>query len=106
MALAGSVTGDGILVERRKSTRLFSVAFLGLLRDYKEETVEETREWVALTRSAAQTYVDAAAAHPTPTTGTYSYSMAEDKRYVGGTGSYIVKRVETVKAVTDVTPEE
>ena len=105
MALATSVAGDGILVERRKSTRLFSVGFLAVVTNYKEETVEETREWVALTRAAAQAYVDANAAHPSPTTGTYSYSMAEDKRYVGGTGSYTVKRVETVKTVTGVEPE-
>lgn len=105
MALATSVTGDGILVDRRKSTRLFSVGLFSVVTNYKEETVEETREWVALTRAAAQAYVDAAAAHPTPATGTYSYSMDEDKRYVGGTGSYIVKRLETVKTITDVTPE-
>ncbi len=100
MALATSVAGDGILIDKNSITRKFNI-WVGLtLQEWEETTTTETREWVALTRSAAQTYVDDAAPHPS--TGTYTYSMSESQRYVGADGSYSVKRLEEIKTYAQV----
>jgi hypothetical protein len=94
MALANSVTGDGILLDRSKVTRYFGRMALPVAGQYKEEVTEETREWVALTLSAAQTAVDANAQ---PETGQYSYRMSLEERIPR---SYSLQRTLTLRTVT------
>ena len=98
MALATTVTGDGKLVSRQVSTRRYWVGTItGASVEFEETTETETREWVALTRQAAE---DEADANDQPATGTYTYDVQEDNRVIG---SY--KLVRTFQEVTNARVE-
>lgn len=63
MALAGTVTGDGILVSKTKgweypTTQVTKSNDEVWQATYKVEIEEEVREWVALTQTAAVTAVE------------------------------------------------
>jgi hypothetical protein len=85
MALANSVTGDGILVDTDFSSRVYFVAASGQETEeqftgsrWVEIIESETREWVALTKTAAE---DAKAGGIQPDDGgTYTYSVDEYDR--------------------------
>ena len=105
MALNNTVTGLGIVVSSGKTRELRAIERLdpdGIVVGVQFRITEEervTREWVALTREAAQAVVDAA---PQPVFGVYSYSMTEDTRQVGAyklTREYVA---ETEGPLTDL----
>jgi uncharacterized protein YyaL (SSP411 family) len=98
MALASTLPA-GTLIDRAKTTRLFNI-WVGLtLQLWKETTVTETMEYVALTRTLAVATVDADAQ---PESGTYTWTLSESQRYVGGDGSYSVKRMLELKTYEQV----
>ena len=107
MALASSVTGDGYVIDGSIQTRYYTtntnIGGGAVSQTWKEVKTTETREWVAVTRAAADAYVAANTAHPTPGTGSYSYSKSEQDRRVG---SWSVRRMEEVKTVELYVPEE
>jgi len=92
MALATTVTGDGILVDKGTETRILK-DFLGFSYTLTHST--ETREWVALTKAACEDKI----ANPdtAPEGYTYSYRMREENRIVG---SYALTRIKTGKTLT------
>ena len=102
MALA-TVLPAGIIIDRAKTTRLFNLWVGFTLQLWQEETITETTEYVALTRTLATSTVDANA-QPTadPADGTYTWTMNESQRYVGADGSYTVKRMFEQKVYTQV----
>ena len=82
MALATTVSGDGILVSSSKTSNVYSVTSVdGAITFYKETTARETRQWVALTQSAAETTKNA---NVQPATGTYTYEVSEQNRITLG----------------------
>jgi len=99
MALATTLPA-GIIIDRAKTTRQFNL-WVGLtLQLWEEETITETTEYVALTRTLAVATVDANAQ---PESGTYTWTASESQRYVGADGSYTVKRMFELKTYTQVT---
>jgi len=98
MALATTVTGDGILVSRGKDTRAWSVVYLAFgVRNFQEVITREVREWVALTETAATTYVNLNAQPEGD--GEYTYGMSEQDRIVG---AYKVTRSYEYKVTEDL----
>jgi hypothetical protein len=103
MALASESLPAGTLIDRAKTTRLFTTFGVGLSTQlWKETTVTETMEYVALTRTLAVATVDADAQ---PDAGTYTWTLSESQRYVGGDGSYSVKRMLELKTYEQVVEE-
>ena len=107
MALATTVSGDGILVSGGKSTNISQrvserssggspIAWVNI----KEVTERETREWVALTQSAAEGTKDANV-QPGVGEGTYTYDVSEGNRVIG---SYKLQRMFEQKVTTQETP--
>jgi hypothetical protein len=83
MALADSVTGDGILVSYSADINTWQVlAFTGKWL-YTETTSEEVREWVALTEAAAKAAAEAASQSGLTPPAVASYVASEDNRVVG-----------------------
>lgn len=98
MALASSLIGDGILTNSSKVRKPYLYVSLYPLTLVYEDTYEETREWVALTKSAAETAVSAAAQPAgAPDTGQTSWECSEVNRPVG---SYTVRANTTVITYT------
>jgi len=104
MALATTVSGDGILVSGGKSTNIsqrvieFTDGAPSAWVNIKEVTNRETREWVALTQSAAEGAKDANAQ---PAEGTYTYEVSEQNR---PTHAYKLSRMFELKTTTLVSP--
>jgi hypothetical protein len=98
MALATTVTGDGILVSSETNKqKLVLFTDTGTFLFLKTIT-ESVREWVALTQSAAQTAAETATQ---PENGVATYDALEDNRIVG---SYKLVKTTTVTTIEDVTP--
>jgi len=101
MALADSVTGDGILTASSKSSNVYGVSNGAFPVTYfKETNTTEVREWVALTEDAAETVKNA---NVQPPTGTYTYDVAEDNRVVD---SYTLTRSYELKTLAPADPEQ
>ena len=108
MALKNFAAGDNILVGATKATRNLRDAgesFYNLV-----ETIEsEEREWVALTKAAAEgAKNNGSGAGSMSLTGdpgevTYEHSMTEDNRVVG---SYIYRCSANKKSIAFATPPE
>ena len=102
MALATTVTGSGKQVSREVVSRDYIQGFSGIgFWKFRETTETETREWVALTQTAAN---DAADANAQPETGTYTYYVAETNRIVGAYSLTRVYHNTSTEIVTE--PEE
>ncbi len=81
MALANTVTGDGILVSYDAEVREYDVVLVlgSVVRaSYRETKATEIRQWVALTKAAAEGKAQDPATPPEGTT--YSYAVAETNR--------------------------
>jgi len=95
MALAESIVGDGILVSYSADINRYAVS-TGFTEYWAiETTVEEVREWVALTEAAAQAAAEAASQSGLDPGQTASYVASEDNRVIG---SY--KLVKTITGKT------
>jgi hypothetical protein len=106
MALATTVSGDGILVGSGISTNVsqrvseYTNGSPSAWVNVKEVTERETREWVALTQSAAEGAKDANAQ---PAEGTYTYEVSEQDRV---THAYKLSRMFELKTTTLETPDQ
>jgi hypothetical protein len=104
MALATSVTGDGILVSSGVTTNIsqrvieYTDGSPSAWTSIKEVAERETREWVALTQSAAEGAKDTNAQ---PAEGTYTYEVSEQDRY---THAYKLSRMFEQKTTSLVSP--
>jgi hypothetical protein len=99
MALSGSVTGDGILVSTSTDYNKW-VEGTEVRVEVQEITTEEVREWVALTKTAAETTAKAADQLGLAAGAVASYIASEDNRVVG---SYKLTKTITNKTVSVVT---
>lgn len=81
MAL-GTVSGDGILVGVDNAVRRWLVYTAAGVYTYTERQRTETREWVALTKSAAQTAAETASQSGLPAGAVAAYAATEDNRAV------------------------
>jgi len=86
MALADSLVGDGILIDKVAARREFDIWILFTQETWVETTTTETRQWVALTQGAAEAAVAASE--------DFTFSAEESVREVG---SYSVKRIAVTK---------
>jgi len=108
MALATEVTGDGNITASGISTNIsrrvgeYTYGDPSGWVNIKEVTIRETREWVALTQSAAEGAKDANA-QPELGEGTYTYEVSEDNRVIG---SYKLQRMFEHKVTTLETPPQ
>lgn len=103
MALASTVSGDGILVNQSTVVHEFTIIpATGGTVTITETRTSETRQWVAVTAAAAKTWVETA---PTPGEGeTKSRSISESNRVLG---AYTCEEItETVTVDRDYTPPE
>jgi hypothetical protein len=106
MALEGTTLPTGIIIDGGTSTRRFVTLGLGLSQQlWEEATITETTEYVALTRAFAKATCDANAQPAAPDAGKYTWTYSESQRYVGGTGSYTVKRHYELKTYSQVVEE-
>ena len=103
MALATSITGDGILVGTNNNIRVWRFFSIDIIYVNKESTKEETYEWVALTKTCAKAAVDAASQAGLAAGVVASYSAAEDSRTIG---SYKLTKTITYATVFTQTTEE
>ena len=98
MALATEIVGDGILTSVDVNIRVWRVFGFGSIYKYTESIKTEVREWVALTKTIAQTTAEAATQSGLEAGATASYSATEDNRTVA---SYkLVKTIEYAATVT------
>jgi len=82
MALATTIVGDGILVSFSTDKRRWQVYQAGgTYLWFTETTIEEVREWVALTKTIAQSTATTATQPGLPAVATYVAS--EDQRTIG-----------------------
>ena len=106
--LATSVTGDGNVTASGISTNIsqrvveYTDGKPSAWANVKEVTARETREWVALTQSAAEDE-KAANVQPAVGEGTYTYDVSEDNRVIG---SYKLQRMFEHKVTTLETPPQ
>ena len=99
MALAESLVGDGILVSQSKIRKPYLLTSLYPLTIVYEDTVEEVREWVALTAAAAATAVSTATQPDgAPDGGSTTWELSESNRPVY---SYTVRATTTVISYTE-----
>ena len=81
MAL-GTVSGDGILTSVDNAVRRWLVYTAAGIYTYDEKTRTEEREWVALTKTAAQTAAETASQSGLPSGAVAAYKAVEDNRTV------------------------
>jgi len=98
MALATEIVGDGILVSYTTDKRRWQVYQAGgTYVWFTETTVEEVREWVALTKAIAESTAETAAQPSLPSVSTYA--ATEDQRTIA---SYkLTKTTITVSVAAD-----
>lgn len=100
MALASSITGDGILVSVDNNVRTWYRYGANYIFKHTEKTREEVREWVALTQSAAQAAAEAADQSGLAEGASASYSASEDNRAIGSYKLTKTIHYAVVKTVT------
>ena len=98
MALATTIEGDGILTSDDVDIRVWRVNGYAKIFKYTESIQTEVREWVALTKTIAQTTAEAATQSGLDPGASASYSATEDNRTVA---SY--KLVKTIAYAATVT---
>jgi hypothetical protein len=103
MALATTITGDGILVSVDVPVQVWRVYGGTKIIKYAESIRTEVREWVALTKSCAQTAAEAASQTGLPAGAVASYSAQEDTRVVN---SYKLVKTITYAATLTRTLED
>ena len=81
MALATTIVGDGILTSDDNNIRVWRVYGYAQVAVYKESIRTEVREWVALTKTIAQSTATTATQPGLPAVATYVAS--EDQRTIG-----------------------
>ena len=98
MALATIIVGDGILTSVDADIRVWRVYGYAQVAVYKESIKTEVREWVALTKTIAQTTANTASQEGLDEGAVASYSAIEDTRTVA---SYkLIKSIEYEATVT------
>jgi len=98
MALATTIVGDGILTSVDVDIRVWRIYYYNVIIKYTERIQTEVREWVALTKTIAQTTAEAASQAGLDIGASASYVATEDNRTVM---SYkLVKTILYAAAVT------
>ena len=105
MALKTTIEGTGILTSLDVSARVWRLygAMVDTIIVYTTIEKEETREWVALTESIAESTASAASQEGLPTGAVAAYSASEDQRAVG---SYKLTKHIIYAPVTTITEED
>ena len=98
MALATTIVGDGILTSVDVNIRVWRVYGYANVVKYTESIKTEVREWVALTKTIAQTTAEAASQAGLDAGVVASYAASEDSRTIA---SY--KLVKTITYAATVT---
>ena len=100
MALATEITGDGILISVDNNIRVWYKYWHAGFSTYKESQKVEVREWVALTKTIAQTVAETAGQSGLAAGAVASYTANEDTRTVA---SYKLTKTITYEASVTVT---
>ena len=101
MALATTIEGDGILTSVDVNIRVWRVFSVSKIYKYTESIKNEVREWVALTKTIAQTTAETASQDGLATGASASYVASEDNRTIA---SY--KLIKTIAYGATVSLEE
>ena len=98
MALATEIVGDGILTSVDVDIRVWRVYYYSKIAKYTEAIKTEVREWVALTKTIAQTTAEAASQAGSGVGAVASYVAKEDQRTIA---SYtLIKTITSAATVT------
>ena len=103
MALATTIVGDGILTSVDVNIRVWRVFDFTKIYKYTESIKTEVREWVALTKTIAQTTAETASQAGLDSGATASYVASEDNRTIA---SYKLVKTITYAATVTLTEEE
>ena len=103
MALANTIVGDGILVSVDVDIRVWRIFAYGNIYKYTESIKTEVREWVALTKTIAQTTAEAASQAGLASGAVASYVAREDQRTIA---SYTLIKTITYAATITLTWED
>jgi len=103
MALATTIVGDGILTSDDNNIRVWRVYGYAQVAVYKESIRTEVREWVALTKTIAQTTAEAASQAGLASGAVASYVAREDQRTIA---SYTLIKTITYAATITLTWED
>ena len=103
MALATTIVGDGILTSVDVNIRVWRVYGYAQVAVYKESIKTEVREWVALTKTIAQTTAETASQAGLAEGAVASYVAREDQRTIA---SYTLIKTITYKATVTLAWED
>jgi len=103
MALATTIVGDGILTSVDVNIRVWRVYGYVQVAVYKESIKTEVREWVALTKTIAQTTAETASQAGLAEGAVASYVAREDQRTIA---SYTLIKTITYKATVTLAWED
>ena len=104
MALANTIVGDGILISVDVDARVWRVyGYPSKVCVYKETQKVEVREWVALTKTIAQTTAEAADQSGLEAGAVATYAANEDSRTIA---SYKLTKTITYAPTVTLTKED